>query len=117
MAVCPIPAGGEVIKDGYRIGNAKEDIPAGAWIHTHNVGTALGDLLEYSYDPVAAVAEAQNAAEGAAAKGAAVKDSTEDVTFMAQCGTRHLLIFRILSSHFAPVCLTVSRLALWPHPV
>ncbi len=82
MAVCPIPAGGEVIKYGYRIGNAKEDIPAGAWIHTHNVGTALGDLLEYSYDPVAAVAEAQNAAEGAAAKGAAVKDSTEDVTFM-----------------------------------
>lgn len=46
------------------------------------MGTALGDLLEYSYDPVAAVAEAQNAAEGAAAKGAAVKDSTEDVTFM-----------------------------------
>ena len=30
MAVCPIPAGGEVIKYGYRIGNAKEDIPAGA---------------------------------------------------------------------------------------
>ncbi len=77
MAVCPIPAGGEVIKYGYRIGNAKEDIPAGAWIHTHNVGTALGDLLEYSYDPVAAVAEAQNAAEGAA-----VKDAAEDVTFM-----------------------------------
>lgn len=52
MAVCDIPAGGEVIKYGYRIGNAKEEIPAGAWIHTHNVGTALGDLLEYSYEPV-----------------------------------------------------------------
>lgn len=53
MAICDIPAGGEVIKYGYRIGNAKEDIKAGAWIHTHNIRTALGDLLEYSYEPVA----------------------------------------------------------------
>ena len=65
MAVCDIPAGGEVIKYGYRIGNAKEDIRAGAWIHIHNVGTALGDLLEYSYEPV----EAE-------------EKRTEDVTFM-----------------------------------
>lgn len=65
MAVCEIPAGGEVIKYGYRIGNAKEDIREGAWIHTHNVGTALGDLLEYSYEPVT-VEETR----------------TEDVTFM-----------------------------------
>ncbi len=55
MAVCDIPAGGEVIKYGYRIGNAKEDIKAGAWIHTHNLKTALGDLLEYTYEPVQAV--------------------------------------------------------------
>ncbi len=51
MALCDIPAGGEVIKYGYRIGNAKEDIKAGAWIHTHNLKTALGDLLEYTYEP------------------------------------------------------------------
>ncbi len=90
MAVCDIPAGGEVIKYGYRIGNAKEDIPAGAWIHTHNVGTALGDLLEYSYEPVAAVAEAA-AAETAAAEtaakerqdaGAGTDSAAQDATFM-----------------------------------
>ncbi len=52
MAICDIPAGGEVTKYGYRIGNAKEDIKAGGWIHTHNVKTALGDLLEYTYEPV-----------------------------------------------------------------
>ncbi|MCM1024920.1 MAG: altronate dehydratase family protein [Roseburia sp.] len=52
MAVCDIPAGGEVIKYGSRIGNAKEEIKAGAWIHTHNLKTALGDLLEYTYEPV-----------------------------------------------------------------
>ena len=52
MAICDIPAGAEVIKYGYRIGNAKEDIRAGAWVHTHNLKTALGDLLEYQYEPV-----------------------------------------------------------------
>ena len=52
MAIRDIPAGGEVIKYGYRIGNVKEDVRAGAWIHTHNLKTALGDLLEYVYEPV-----------------------------------------------------------------
>ncbi len=63
MAICDISAGGEVIKYGYRIGNAKEDIRAGAWIHTHNLKTALGDLLEYTYEPVQAVLR-QGAGQG-----------------------------------------------------
>ena len=53
MAICDISQGGEVVKYGFRIGNAKEDVKAGAWIHTHNIRTALGDLLEYTYEPVA----------------------------------------------------------------
>jgi len=65
MAIKDIPAGGEVIKYGYRIGNAKEDIKAGNWIHVHNVKTALGDLLEYSYEPTPVE-----------------EKKTEDVTFM-----------------------------------
>ena len=52
MAIGFIPQGGEVIKYGYRIGNAKETVKPGAWIHTHNLKTALGDLLEYTYEPV-----------------------------------------------------------------
>ena len=52
MAITDIKAGSEVIKYGFRIGNAKEDIAVGQWIHTHNVKTALGDLLEYTYEPV-----------------------------------------------------------------
>ncbi len=52
MALCKIAAGGDVIKYGFRIGNAKADIAPGDWVHTHNVKTALGDLLEYSYQPV-----------------------------------------------------------------
>ncbi|MCD7836870.1 MAG: altronate dehydratase family protein [Lachnospiraceae bacterium] len=65
MAIYDIPAGGEVIKYGYRIGTAKEDIREGGWIHTHNVGTALGDLLEYTYNPTPVE-----------------EKRTEDVTFM-----------------------------------
>ena len=64
MAVCDIPEGGEVIKYGYRIGNTKEAVKAGAWIHTHNIRTALGDLLEYSYEPVFAGKEEEAPAEG-----------------------------------------------------
>jgi altronate hydrolase len=51
MAIYDIPEGGEVIKYGYRIGIAKEAIKEGGWIHTHNIKTALGDLLEYTYNP------------------------------------------------------------------
>ncbi len=52
MAMKDIAKGSEVVKYGFRIGNAKEDIKAGSWIHTHNVGTALGDILDYTYEPV-----------------------------------------------------------------
>lgn len=52
MAIKDIAEGAEVVKYGFRIGNAKEAIAAGTWVHTHNVKTALGDLLEYSYEPV-----------------------------------------------------------------
>jgi altronate hydrolase len=51
FAIRPIQKGEPVIKYGFRIGFAQEDIPVGTWIHTHNVKTALGDLLEYTYNP------------------------------------------------------------------
>lgn len=52
FALTSIGSGDAIIKYGNQIGIAKEDIPSGSWVHTHNIGTALGDLLEYSYDPV-----------------------------------------------------------------
>jgi len=51
FALKPIKAGEEVIKYGFRIGYAKEDIQAGQWVHVHNVKTALGDVLSYTYEP------------------------------------------------------------------
>ena len=51
MAIHNIAEGNEVLKYGYRIGFAKESIKCGDWIHTHNLKTGLGDLLEYTYAP------------------------------------------------------------------
>lgn len=48
-----IARGQQVVKYGYPIGNATEDIGPGQWIHTHNVKTGLGELLEYHYEPIA----------------------------------------------------------------
>lgn len=52
FALVSIPAGAPVIKYGAPIGAAKEDIPAGGWVHVHNLKTGLGDVLDYSYAPV-----------------------------------------------------------------
>ena len=52
MAITNIAKGEAVIKYGYSIGYATEDISCGDWIHTHNLKTGLGDLLEYTYEPV-----------------------------------------------------------------
>ena len=35
FALRPIQAGEEVVKYGFRIGFAKEDIPTGSWVHVH----------------------------------------------------------------------------------
>lgn len=51
FAVKPVSKGDAVIKYGFRIGFAQDDVPVGGWIHTHNLKTALGELLEYSYNP------------------------------------------------------------------
>ncbi|MCR5323368.1 MAG: altronate dehydratase family protein [Lachnospiraceae bacterium] len=58
-AIRDIAAGEPVIKYGNPIGNAKEDIKAGSWVHTHNVKTGLSGQLEYTYAPVDAVRELQ----------------------------------------------------------
>lgn len=65
FALVDIAAGTPVIKYGFRIGNATEAVKKGEWIHTHNLKTGLGDLLDYSYEP--------NFAD---------EKFTEDVTFM-----------------------------------
>ncbi len=50
-ALCDIAAGDPVIKYGYPIGRATEDIPAGAHVHSHNLSTALAGEITYEYAP------------------------------------------------------------------
>lgn len=76
MAIGDIKEGEAVIKYGCRIGFAKEDIKKGQWIHTHNVKTALGDLLSYSYEPVGAK---ENESEDSTFMGFAREDGTAGV--------------------------------------
>lgn len=51
FALQDIQEGEPVIKYGYPIGIATKAIKAGEWIHTHNIKTGLGELLEYTYTP------------------------------------------------------------------
>ncbi len=51
FALKDIAKGEPVVKYGYPIGKAKEDIKAGSFVHTHNVVTGLSDVIEYSYSP------------------------------------------------------------------
>ena len=51
VALREIHRGEAVIKYGFPIGEATEDIPAGAHIHTHNLHTLLKGELEYEWHP------------------------------------------------------------------
>lgn len=51
IAIQAIAKGVNVIKYGYPIGMASTDIEPGAWVHTHNVKSNLGELLTYTYEP------------------------------------------------------------------
>ncbi len=51
VALSDISKGENVIKYGFPIGHATEDIKKGQWIHTHNLKTNLSGTLEYKYEP------------------------------------------------------------------
>ena len=51
FALKDIKSGEKIIKYGFSIGFAKEDIQAGGWVHVQNVKTGLGDVLTYDYAP------------------------------------------------------------------
>lgn len=49
IALSDIPQGGAVIKYGQVIGRATKPIPAGAWVHSHNLGSHLDEKPSYTY--------------------------------------------------------------------
>lgn len=46
------PKGTNIIKYGYPIGHAKEDLKAGQWVNENNLKTNLSGTLSYEYKPV-----------------------------------------------------------------
>lgn len=50
-ALKKIRKGEEVIKYGFAIGRAKEDIDKDMWVHSHNLETSLSGKNEYVYTP------------------------------------------------------------------
>ncbi len=51
MAIKEIAADSNVVKYGYAIGHATENIAEGRWVHTHDIKTNLEGILEYKYEP------------------------------------------------------------------
>ena len=51
IALEDISVGTNIVKYGFPIGHATEDIKMGEWVHSHNVKTNLGEILEYQYHP------------------------------------------------------------------
>ncbi len=56
FALRKMDAGQNVIKYGFPIGHAAEDIPAGRHVHVHNLKTNLSDTLTYQWRPSAPAA-------------------------------------------------------------
>ena len=46
------PEGEDIVKYGYPIGHAKENLKAGQWVNEHNLKTNLAGTLKYEYNPV-----------------------------------------------------------------
>lgn len=51
IALRSIAEGEPVMKYGFPIGRATQDIAEGEWVHSHNLATALGANEEYTYNP------------------------------------------------------------------
>ena len=51
LALSTIREGEPVVKYGNAIGLARTEIPAGAWVHVHNVRTGLSESAAYEYCP------------------------------------------------------------------
>ena len=54
------PEGTNIIKYGYPIGHARQDLKAGEWVNENNLKTNLAGTLEYEYRPVNEILNIKN---------------------------------------------------------
>ncbi|MFO7821451.1 MAG: altronate dehydratase family protein [Lentisphaeria bacterium] len=74
VAIRFIPAGKAVIKYGFPIGRATQNIAAGKHVHTHNTATTLSESAEYEYTPSTLPVPPASGLEGATFMGYARAD-------------------------------------------
>jgi altronate hydrolase len=120
MAICDIPQGGEITKYGYRIGLASQPIQKGEWIHTHNMKTGLGDLLDYTYQPQNAPSFRQKAVEQATFMGYRRSDGKvgirNEIWIIPTVGCVNNVATLIASQAKAIVKDNVEDVIAFPHP-
>lgn len=66
VALADLEPGQDVVKYGYPIGRATKRIPAGSWVHSHNMSTNLEGTLEYEYRPSCSVRTGEAGTPGTA---------------------------------------------------
>ena len=59
IALEDIKKGADIIKYGFPIGHATQDINRGEHVHIHNIATNLSGELEYHYDPIKITSKVQ----------------------------------------------------------
>lgn len=52
FTLCPIAKGEDVLKYGNPIGHVLENMEKGSHVHTQNLKTNLGEINEYTYEPI-----------------------------------------------------------------
>lgn len=60
ILITDTPSGTDIIKYGYPIGHAKEDLTAGQWVNENNLKTNLSGTLSYEYKPVNEILDIPN---------------------------------------------------------
>ena len=58
FALTALPPGASVMKFGEPIGHATQSVPAGGWVHVHNLKTNLSGAERYRYQPGPAITAA-----------------------------------------------------------
>lgn len=60
VLIVDTPQGKDIIKYGYPIGHARENMTQGEWVNEHTLKTNLAGTLEYTYQPVDATLDIAN---------------------------------------------------------
>ena len=117
IALSDIKAGENIIKYGFPIASAKEEIKAGKWVHTHNAKTNLSEESDYTYDhkTYPAIGTKKRTFEGFVREDgrAAVRN---DIWIIPLVGCVNSVAEKMVKDNQDLVKGTVTGLYTFPHP-